>query len=193
MIGTLTPGFAEPVGDAQSCFRLVLDGMARPGRVHHVGGVDAPAPLCNAAAAVLLTLLDHETPLWLAPEAEAARAWIAFHTGAPTVDDPARAMFALALCPAMTEWSCLPAGTDEAPETSATVILQVASLATGRDFVLAGPGLREPAILTVDGLPADFAAVWQRNLALFPRGIDLILCAGDRIAALPRSVSVRES
>ena len=29
-------------------------------------------------------------------------------------------------------------------------------------------------------------------MRLFPRGIDLILCAGDTLAALPRSVTVRE-
>jgi alpha-D-ribose 1-methylphosphonate 5-triphosphate synthase subunit PhnH len=46
--------------------------------------------------------------------------------------------------------------------------------------------------LLVDGLPADFVAVWQRNHALFPRGVDLILCAGRSVAALPRSVSVSE-
>ena len=192
MMSALTPGFAEPIGGAQSCFRLVLDAMARPGRVHAVSGVEAPFPLCDAAAAVMLTLLDHETPLWLGPEAETARAWIAFHTGAPVVHEPARAAFALALSATTTEWSCLLTGTDEAPETSATAILQVASFATGKDFVLEGPGLREPAILTVDGLPADFAAIWRHNHALFPRGIDLILCAGAQIAALPRSVSVRE-
>ena len=79
------------------------------------------------------------------------------------------------------------------PETSATVILQVASLTAGRRFVLEGPGLREPTDLRVDGLPADFAAIWQRNHALFPRGIDLILCAGDRLTALPRSVTVKEA
>jgi alpha-D-ribose 1-methylphosphonate 5-triphosphate synthase subunit PhnH len=44
----------------------------------------------------------------------------------------------------------------------------------------------------VYGLPRDFAAIWQRNHALFPRGIDLILCAGNQLAALPRSVSIRE-
>jgi alpha-D-ribose 1-methylphosphonate 5-triphosphate synthase subunit PhnH len=82
-------------------------------------------------------------------------------------------------------------GTDEAPETSATLIVQVASLTVGHRYVLDGPGLREPAVLAVDGLPADFAAVWQRNHALFPCGIDLILCAGNQLAALPRSVSVR--
>ncbi len=136
MMSALTPGFAEPIGGAQSCFRLLLDAMARPGRVHTVSGVEAPAPLCDAAAAVVLTLLDHETPLWLDPEAEAARAWIAFHTGAPVVHDPARATFALALSRAVTDWSCLSTGTDEAPETSATVILQVSSLATGMEFLL---------------------------------------------------------
>ena len=41
-------------------------------------------------------------------------------------------------------------------------------------------------------LPADFAAIWQRNHAQYPRGIDLILCAGSQLAALPRSVAVRE-
>ena len=48
-------------------------------------------------------------------------------------------------------------------------------------------------MLTADGLPADFVAVWQRNHALFPRGVDLILCAGTPLAALPRSVSIEEA
>jgi alpha-D-ribose 1-methylphosphonate 5-triphosphate synthase subunit PhnH len=185
----LSPGFADPVAAAQACFRSVLDAMARPGQVHLVRPVPAPAPLGNAAASVLLTLVDHETPLWLDPEAAFARAWIAFHTGT-SFEDPARAMFAMAL--SLPDLAAFPSGGDETPEASATVILQVASLTTGRRFRLAGPGLREPATLLVDGLPANFDAIWQCNHALFPRGIDLILCAGDRLAALPRSVTVKE-
>lgn len=189
MSNDLSPGFADPVADAQSCFRAVLDAMARPGQVHPVAGVSAPAPLCDAAAAVLLTLADQETPLWLDPAAATARAWIAFHTGAPVV--PAgEAMFAMALSlPDLTDFSN---GSDEMPETSATVVLQVASLHAGQQFVLQGPGLREPRSLMIDGLPSDFAAVWERNHALYPRGIDLILCAGNELTALPRSVTVRE-
>ncbi|MDR3533458.1 MAG: phosphonate C-P lyase system protein PhnH [Rhodopila sp.] len=190
MTSTLSPGFADPVTDAQSCFRAVLDAMARPGRVHTVRGVSAPMPLCEAAGAVLLTLADHETPLRLDPDAAPARAWIAFHTGAP-IETDAPAMFAMAL--SLPDLDTLPNGTDEMPETSATVILQVASLTAGQRFVLEGPGLREPKVLTVAGLPPDFVAIWQRNHALFPRGIDLILCARNKLTALPRSVSIKEA
>jgi alpha-D-ribose 1-methylphosphonate 5-triphosphate synthase subunit PhnH len=187
----MTPGFADPVADAQACFRAVLDAMSRPGRVQSVRAVAAPAPLDDAAAAALLTLVDHETPLWLDPDAEAARQWIAFHTGATLVGCPTDgAAFAMAL--SLPEMDTLPAGSDEAPETSVTVILQVASLTEGPAYVLSGPGLREPAVLRVAGLPADFVSRWQRNRESFPRGVDLILCSGNRLTALPRSVSVRE-
>ncbi len=186
MSADLSPGFADPVANAQTCFRAVLDAMARPGRVLSVAGVPAPAPLCDAAAAVLLTLVDHETPLWLDPDAAAARSWIAFHTGA-SFDGSA---FVLAL--SLPDLAGLPNGTDEMPETSATVILQVAALGSGRRFILEGPGLRRPTELLVDGLPAGFVSLWQRNHALFPRGVDLILCAGRDLAALPRSVTVSE-
>ncbi len=189
MSNDLTTGFANQGSDAQACFRAVLDAMARPGHVHVVRGVAGPPPLSDAAAAVLLTLADHETPLWLDPHAASAQAWIAFHTGAPMVGT-GQAMFAMALT--LPDLTSLPSGTDDKPENSATLILQVTSLTDGRPFVLDGPGLRHPLGLACDGLPLDFALIWQRNHALYPRGIDLILCAGDRLTALPRGVSIRE-
>jgi alpha-D-ribose 1-methylphosphonate 5-triphosphate synthase subunit PhnH len=186
----LSPGFAAPVTDAQVTFRALLDAMAHPGKAHRVADLVPPAPLNQAAAAALLTLVDHETPLWIDPDAAAGAPWIAFHTGAARIADPARAAFALALT--LPDLTALPNGTDEAPETSATVILQVASLDSGRRYRLTGPGLRVPETVAIDGLPADFAAIWQINRSLFPRGVDLILCAGDQLAALPRSVSIEE-
>jgi alpha-D-ribose 1-methylphosphonate 5-triphosphate synthase subunit PhnH len=190
MSNDLSPGFADPVAHAQSCFRSVLDAMARPGRVHGVSGVSAPPPLCDAAAAVLLTLADHETPLWLDPAAGAAHAWIAFHTGASSVP-AAQATFALAL--SLPDLECLADGSDEMPETSATIILQVASLTAGQRFVLEGPGLLVPGMIAIDGVPTDFAAIWQKNHGLYPCGVDVILCAGNQLAALPRSVSIKDA
>ena len=185
------PGFADPVGEAQATFRAVLDAMARPGRLHTVGErLTAPAPLDQATAAVLLTLVDNETPLWLDAAATPARDWLAFHCGAAIIEAPDKAAFAVAL--SMPDLAALPAGTHEAPEDSATLILQIAALGTGARYRLSGPGLREPALLAASGLPADFAAAWQRNHAQYPCGVDIILCAGATLAALPRSVSIEE-
>jgi alpha-D-ribose 1-methylphosphonate 5-triphosphate synthase subunit PhnH len=185
-------GFADPVADAQRCFRAVLDAMARPGSLHAVGvGLVTPPPLDAATAAVLLTLVDGETPLWLAPRLHAARAWIVFHCGAVCVEDPAMASFVTS--DALPDLSGLNAGSHEAPETAATVIVQVRALGTGRPYRLRGPGLRDDALLSIDGLPAGFASIWADNHARFPRGIDLVLCGGSWLAALPRSVTVEDA
>jgi alpha-D-ribose 1-methylphosphonate 5-triphosphate synthase subunit PhnH len=190
MSSNLTAGFAAPVTDSQVTFRTLLDAMAHPGKAHKVAALVPPEPLNQAAAAAVLTLVDHETPVWIDPAASAAAPWIAFHTGAPRAERLDRCAFALALT--LPDLTALSQGTDEAPETSASVILQVAAVDRGRRYRLTGPGLRAPEVIAIDGLPADFPAIWQRNRAGFPCGIDLILCAGDRLAALPRSVSIEE-
>jgi alpha-D-ribose 1-methylphosphonate 5-triphosphate synthase subunit PhnH len=183
------PSFADPVGQAQVCFRAVLDAMARPGTRLPAGqGLTPPTPLDPATAAVLLTLVDQDTPVWLDPAAEAARHWLAFHCGAGFTDAPAGAAFALAL--ALPDLATLSPGTHEQPETAATLILQVGSLSEGARYRLRGPGLRESSTLSVRGLPDDFVTIWQRNRAGFPLGVDLVLCAGTTLAALPRSVTV---
>jgi len=183
------PAFADPVGDAQITFRAVLDAMARPGTLMRAGdGLTPPAPLDPATGAVLLTLVDYDTALWLDPAWEAARGWIAFHCGAEFTDAPARAAFALALT--LPDLARLSPGTHEQPETAATLILQVGSLHEGTRYRLRGPGLRGINTLSVRGLPDDFVAIWQRNRAGFPLGVDLVLCAGPTLAALPRSVMV---
>ena len=49
------PGFADPVMQAQSCFRAVLAALSVPGSLHPAGeGVTPPSPLHPATAAVLL-------------------------------------------------------------------------------------------------------------------------------------------
>jgi alpha-D-ribose 1-methylphosphonate 5-triphosphate synthase subunit PhnH len=193
MSATITlPGFAEPVGDAQTTFRAVLDAMARPGTLHQAGAsLMPPEPLDRATAAVLLTLVDNETPLWIDDIASDARAWLAFHCGAAITEEQADAEFALAL--ALPELTAFSSGTDEAPERSVTLIVQVTALGKGTHYRLAGPGLREPVVLAVAGLPSNFTQVWQQNHALFPRGVDVLLCADTTLAALPRSVSIVEA
>lgn len=185
------PGFADPVLGAQACFRAVLEAMSRPGSLHHAGEeLRAPPPLAPAAAAVLLTLVDADTPIWLAPEFAGALDWIAFHCGTPIVPRIADAAFMVA--PGVPDLSALNSGSDEVPEDGATLILQVRGFDRGLRLSLSGPGLAAPAALMVDGLPTEFVTAWEANHALYPRGVDLILCAGTSLAALPRSVLITE-
>jgi alpha-D-ribose 1-methylphosphonate 5-triphosphate synthase subunit PhnH len=184
------PGFADPVLDAQTCFRALLAAMSRPGRIQSVAVPAAtPPPLGRAAAAALLTLVDGETRLAVDPALTGAGDWITFHCGA-RAGPAAEADFVLAA--ALPALGGLRAGIDEAPEASATVILEVEDLGAGTPYLLSGPGLRAPETLLVAGLPADFAARWAANHALYPCGVDLILCAGARFAALPRSLRIVE-
>lgn len=185
---TRFPGFADPVLDAQASFRAVLEAMSRPGRVQAiVAPPEIPPGLSPAAAAVLLTLVDVATPLRLAAGAE-AEAWVRFHCGCPIVRDGA----AFVLDAAASLLS-LEAGTDEEPQSGATLILDVAALTEGTGWLLTGPGIRDTHRMRVDGAPAGFVADWAANRARFPRGVDVILCAGTRIAALPRSVAIEEA
>ena len=118
----MNAGFADPVARRAALLsrRARRDGAS--GRIARVSGVTAPAPLGTAAGAVLLTLVDHETPLWLDPDAMAARRWIEFHCGAPVVADPdgMRLRAWPWRCPICA--GCRP-GSHESPETSATVDL----------------------------------------------------------------------
>ena len=185
-----SPGFADPVHDSQACFRAVLDAMARPGTLHTIAAPEAaPPPLHRATVAVLLTLVDLDTPLWLDPAAHQAGAWIDFHCAAPRASLD-QAAFVLALAP--PDLNGVQAGSDDGPEDGATIILQIAALGSGDSFTLSGPGLEAPTRFHAEGLRAGFIASWAANHARFPRGVDLILCAGDQLAALPRTLTIQE-
>lgn len=184
-------GFADPVLDAQRCFRALLEAMSRPGRVQTLAvELEPPPPLGRAAAAALLSLADADTPVWTDAGAEAAD-WLRFHAGCPLVAAPGDASFLLA-CSAPPPLGRLQTGTEEEPHRSATLILQVAELEEGQGWRLTGPGIESAHQLRVQGLPEGFLTAWAANHARFPRGVDVVLCAGGRLAALPRSTRIEE-
>ena len=180
----LEGGFADPAIGAALAFRAVLEAMSRPGSVQQAAGSRPPKPLGIAAGAVALTLCDHDTSIWLAPElaGQDVRDWFAFHTGAPLVDRPA-ARFAFGSWEAMRPVSDFAIGSSEYPDRSATLVVEVADL--GVQHRLTGPGIQTFAQATVPD-PAVFA----ENHVLFPLGWDAILTCGDRIVGLPRTTRV---
>lgn len=192
----LAPGFADPVFEAQATFRAAMDALARPGRTERVKGVAAaPEPLSPVAAALLLTLADHETTVHLDAVLAATpsvAAWLRFHTGTRIAPAPAAATFAVLTGPeTLADLSAYAVGTDAYPDRSTTLVVQVPHLGKGRTHVLNGPGIRGEARLVAD-LPAGFVDAWAANRALFPRGVDVFLCGPGHVVGLPRSVAIRE-
>jgi alpha-D-ribose 1-methylphosphonate 5-triphosphate synthase subunit PhnH len=191
----LAPGFSDPVLASQAVFRTVMEAMARPGTIATIDvAITPPTPLGVAAAALALTLLDFETPFWLDPMLAAAPdvdAWLKFHTGAPRTSDPASAAFAFVAKPAaMSAFDTFDLGSIEYPDRSTTLVLEVETLNDGDAFYLSGPGIKESCSLAAEPLPTDFADLMAANRALFPRGVDIVLTCGHRLAALPRSVQL---
>ena len=191
-IAELPAGFADKVLSTQSTFRSVMDAMARPGTVQQVvTGVGTPGPMMRGTAAIALTLFDHDTPIWLdarMSEASEVAKWLKFHSGAPVVEDPAVCSFALiADGGGLPDLSRFSFGTNEYPDRSTTLILQVDSLKHGSAFELHGPGIDGTATLRAMIEPSDLFERLAVNETLFPRGIDVVLVSGEAIVAIPRS------
>jgi alpha-D-ribose 1-methylphosphonate 5-triphosphate synthase subunit PhnH len=214
----LSPAFADPVHDAQATFRALLQAMSGPGTTValpvQLPGAQA-AGLCPALAALVLTLCDVDTPLHWPALSPAGRAWLRFHVGAPLLGDradhadgangadtaasadaadaaaaatlaTARFVVALDTSPAL---ALLDSGSDEAPETSATLLLRLPRLDGGTPLQWRGPGIERPLTVALP-VPASFWADWRAQHARFPLGIDVIATDGRHLLALPRTTQV---
>lgn len=181
----LEGGFQDPPRDAAFAFRALMNVMARPGEIQEITGAQPPEPLSVAAGALLLTLVDGGTPVYLAGDADcdAVREWLRFHTGAPLMG-PAKCTFAVGAWEALTPLEAYPLGSPEYPDRSATLIVETDDL-EAKGTVLKGPGIRDVSELS---LPDPDAC--RANSAHFPLGLDFYFTCGSRVAALPRSTKV---
>lgn len=199
---TLQPGFADMAHDSQRVFRAVLGALSYPGVAHDVptGGMGRPEAGRRAAQAILLSLLDAETTLWLSPKLAAgdAGAWLRFHTGCRLVADAAQADFAwVAMQDAVPELTTLRTGTDAAPEHAVTCVIDMPAFSTDlphRVWQLSGPGIQgtQPCALPAQTPQRvqQVRDVHQAGHALFPRGVDMLLTSEDQVIGLPRTTQI---
>ncbi|BCP51897.1 carbon-phosphorus lyase [Kaistia sp. 32K] len=193
----ITAGFADPVIEAQAHFHALMDALARPGSIQPFpAAVDAPAPLTPELAATALTLVDHETTLWLDGPLAASKSvvdYLRFHTGARIVAEPSEAAFALVTdVAAMPRLADFAQGSDEYPDRSTTIVVAADGIVPEGALELAGPGIRDRARIGLAPVPADFIAQLAANRAQFPRGVDLVFTSRRQVAALPRTTLVSE-
>ena len=190
----LRPGFDAPVPDSQQVFRRVLAAMSEPGSVQDIAvALTPPAPLDPATAAVCLTLLDFETPVWLdaAADNDDTRAWLRFHCGCPLAGEADGARFAVLARPeAAPPLAGFRLGSEAYPDESATLVVQAASLKAGETVGLRGPGIEDRRAFRAAGLAEDFWKQRRDLERLFPLGVDLLFASGASLAAVPRSTQI---
>lgn len=194
---SIRPGFRDPVAGSQAVFRAAMSALARPGRRQPVRpGFDPPQPLAAPAAALLLTLCDFETPVWLDPPLAGepgVAEFLRFHTGARLVASHAEAAYAvIADAARMPPLASFNQGTADYPDRSATLIVQVAELHVS-GWRLEGPGIAGHAMFSASPLPGDFVHQVRARRSRFPCGVDLLFATATEIAALPRSTHVTET
>jgi alpha-D-ribose 1-methylphosphonate 5-triphosphate synthase subunit PhnH len=126
----MLPAFANSVFDSQRTFRELLQAMARPAAPRVLPVLPpAPAPMSPAAMAIVLTLCDATTSVWLQrPDEEAVR-HMRFHAGLRIVEQPNEADFAVITDPAsMPSLDAFAHGDLRYPDRSASLIIQVSSM-----------------------------------------------------------------
>ncbi|MAI12595.1 MAG: phosphonate C-P lyase system protein PhnH [Rhodospirillaceae bacterium] len=188
----LETGFDDPIYESQIVFRKILKVMSEPGTIKKIKNkLSAPAPMMRATAAICLTLMDFQTKVWLdLPQDSEVSKYLKFHTGLKLVEHSSEADFVVFFT-APAELPPLNLGTDDNPETAATVIIQTQSLDDIGKLKLTGPGIKKSRFLNAENIPAS---LWDHRVkanSLFPKGIDIILTSDKKLSALPRTTKLK--
>jgi len=183
-------GFNSDVFDSQAVFRRLLTAVACPGTIVDIGiDLICPEPLHPAAGAVLLTLLDFETPFWSDIEnASDSLQWLRFHTGAPYTRLKQHSLFALCTdIENLGDPSLFNPGTVESPDISTTLIVQTKGLDDTGRIRLTGPGIKKQNFLKLEGIDDNFIKIRSELYLSYPLGVDMIFIYDRTLVALPRT------
>jgi alpha-D-ribose 1-methylphosphonate 5-triphosphate synthase subunit PhnH len=177
-VPVLTPRSARE----QQSFRALLDGMARPGSVHHAP-VHPQGERLGAAMSLLESVLDHEVTFAVLPPRADVTETLLRLTGS-RVAAPEAADYLLGEGEGITAaLRAAKSGTPEFPDRSGTVFAAVASVVAvggaGDPMTLTGPGIDGSITVCVAGLPVGALDAFDEANADPPMGVDLVLVAPD--------------
>ena len=175
----------DPVFDAQSTFRRLLEATYRPGVLFSL-----PSTEESAEEAMLLTLLDHEVSFAATGVAPEISERLKDVTGA-RLGTPEEVDFVLfGGGDSRGEILEMKRGTLEEPAGGATAIYSVQRLSTRGSVTLSlsGPGVDGVRTLGVEGLIASEVEAVQESRSDYPKGVDIFLVdKAGLVTGLPRS------
>ena len=183
----------DVVFDAQQHYRLILDSMARPGKINVIPPVeiDEPMDINNASALIAFALLNTDASFYAA-EGDVT-SFISLNTSAVNADLADADLVFISGLHEEEFVQQLKAGTLSYPENSATIIADVNRISKVKingslELTLKGPGVKDAETVYVAGLNAAILDELKAQNEEFPLGIDLILTDRDNnIICVPRS------
>lgn len=182
----------ELIKPSQNVYRDLLMAMSRPGTVRKLMP-EISLIWGSGLMAATATLIDQEVSFHVVEDESLARS--ISHTTHGRVLPAEQADFIL--MPAGTSKGLIKRvrrGRAEYPDQGATLIYQVELLKEGRSdsyLQLTGPGIKETAQLTIEGVDLDDLLQLSAVNSQYPLGVDVLLTdRHNQVAAIPRSVAV---
>lgn len=183
----------DTVFDAQRHFRVLLDSMARPGKINILEDVtlETPHGLGKAAALVGLALLDAEATFWV--ESNNIAEYFNLNTGSFLTEVNKADFLFMNIETDLNQIEAVKIGTLQYPEQGATLVIQVenvsnAMLENGVVIELRGPGVKEVNTICIKGVTTNLLEWIQSKNEEFPLGVDLIFTDyHNNITCIPRS------
>jgi alpha-D-ribose 1-methylphosphonate 5-triphosphate synthase subunit PhnH len=186
----------DEIFDAQEHFRLILDSMARPGKINVIPdlNIQMTAGINKAGALIGFSLLNTDTSFCAIGELSySIEEFITLHTAAK-IESLQNAEFVFVKGSQSSDFIAdLKIGTLPYPEDSATIVADVLNIsaeetAGSLQLNLKGPGVETIETVYVTGLNhAILDAIKEQNFE-FPLGLDLMLTDSEnRMICIPRS------
>ncbi|GAB4289967.1 MAG: phosphonate C-P lyase system protein PhnH [Methylophaga sp.] len=171
----------------QKIFRVLMEAMARPGKIEDLAVLTQDE---NALRATMATLMDAEVSLCDQHGLLDAADWPllqcrqqdAQHAGYIVCDGGQAADFEPRL------------GTLASPEFGATLIIKVADLQQGKaKLKLSGPGVNGDCEIALSGFDKSWLQQRAQWNSAFPLGVDIVLVDDGHVMAWPRTTKIEVS
>lgn len=184
----------DPVFDAQRHYRIMLDCMARPGKLNSLDDVaiDPPMDWSIAATLVGFTLLNADVSVHFLPDEAEMKHYMVHHTSV-LKNSLDQADFVFLKGNSAVDLEMIKTGALEFPEEGATLVIQLKNLS--RDSILNAPGIRlngpgveQPVDIYLEGIPTGILKQLQGINEGYPIGLDCFFVdEQNQLMGLPRS------
>jgi len=186
----------DHVFTAQRFYRLLLDAMARPGKIVTLSKleIDPPEGLSWSITGLAFTLLDQETTFAVLPENESLNRYLSLNTGSRQAALSSAEFIIIDGRVDLPELLEINRGDLLFPDRGATLMVMapvVGGEGTDTRLTLQGPGIHGEVSLALGGLcPGNLERVQTLNRE-FPLGVDLMISDNSgALVCIPRSSTI---